>query len=115
MGKKIPSARAVENEVKASVAYLDITLMILLQRRIAMGQRSDTLLPTENHPVETLTRLDHGCVGSRIPMDRVLKDRDIQAEKWNQEYMDQYNRAKKTKKMKKKCIDFSLSSLSSLL
>jgi len=92
MGKKMPNARAVENEICAHVAYLDVTLLFLTEYRRAKGQREETILPTRNHPIETLTYIQQGCVGSRLPMEQVWQERDEQAKQWNDEYMEQYNR-----------------------
>lgn len=91
MGKKMPNARAVENEICAHVAYLDIALLFLTIYRRAKGQREETLLRTENHHIETVTGIHSGCVGSRFHMNDVWKARDEKALQWNEEYMAQYN------------------------
>lgn len=88
----MPNTRAVENELRARVAYLDIALIFLHEYRKAKGQRQETLPPIKNSPVETATFMHSGCVGSRLPMEQVWKERDEQNRQWNEEYMTQYNR-----------------------
>jgi len=87
----MPNSRAVENEICARVVYLDVVLLFLKEYRLAKGQREETILPTENHPIETLTYIQQGCVGSRLPMEQVWRERDQQAAQWNEAYMEQYN------------------------